>query len=209
MTPEQLERLLYEEEGTTLDFKRAEYVILKEQGGSWEDGRAKIIKDLLAFANANRREDAYIVLGTTKVPGERAQIIGIAQEIDDAKVQQIVNSKLNRPIAFTYRHVTHDNKRLVVIHVPVRQERPHFVRNGDARLPGGVVYVRRGSSTAIASPDEVHAMGRLDAGFHASPSIAVALFILRTRWTSRSRPPRSFTILSCSRATSSTLQQRA
>jgi len=33
--------------------------------------------------------------------------------------------------------------------------------------------------------------------------------IRRTRSTSRSRPPRSFTILSWSRATSSTLEQRA
>jgi len=181
MTSELLEHLLFEEESTILDFKREEYVILKEQGARWEEGRAELIKDLLAFANASRRADAYIILGAAKRPGARAELIGISREIDDAKVQQIVNSRLNRPVTFSYRHVTYADKRLAVIHIPLQQSRPHFVRAGDSRLTADVVYVRRGSSTAIASPDEVHAMGKLDAGFPSSPSIAVALWDPKSR----------------------------
>ena len=55
------ERLLYEEEGNALDFKRDQYPFSKAT--NYE--KAEILKDLLGFANSFRRADAYILNSTS------------------------------------------------------------------------------------------------------------------------------------------------
>ena len=55
-----LERLLYEEESETLDFKAQQYPF----DGATDDQKSELLKDILAFANAWRRTDAYIGCGS-------------------------------------------------------------------------------------------------------------------------------------------------
>ena len=57
------EVLLHEEERKTLDFKRDQYRFVRAS----LDDKAELLKDLLGFANALRRADAYILIGVDDV----------------------------------------------------------------------------------------------------------------------------------------------
>jgi hypothetical protein len=51
--------LLFEAEGAELDFKREQYSF----EGADDRVKSELLKDILAFANAWRRTDAYILIG--------------------------------------------------------------------------------------------------------------------------------------------------
>ncbi len=152
-----IEELLFEEEGTTLDFKREQYVFVSAN----DHQKSEIIKDILAFANAWRRSDAYILLGVEEVKGGRGKPLGVDTELDDAQLQQLVNSKTQKPITFTYKTLLVDGVKIGVIKIPI-QSRPYYLEKDYGKLKKHVVYVRRGSSTDEASPEEVHSMGRAE-----------------------------------------------
>ena len=84
-------------------------------------------------------------------------MVGITQHLDDANLQQFVNSKTQRPLYFSYQAKSVEGKEIGVIHVPP-QERPLHLKKDYGGVNKDVVYVRRGSSTAIASPDEIAKM---------------------------------------------------
>jgi len=150
-----IEELLYEEEGTTLDFKRESYKFSSAK----DHEKSEILKDILAFANARRRTDAYILIGVEEVKGGRSKVIGIHNELDDASLQQFVNSKTQRPIEFSYRTVLFEGVKIGVVRIPV-QIRPFFLKKDYGNLKKHVIYIRRGSSTDEANPDEVFQMGQ-------------------------------------------------
>lgn len=149
------EELLYEEEGTTLDFKREQYKFSSAN----DHQKSELLKDILAFSNAWRRVDAYILVGVEEIKGGRSKPLGIEEELDDAQLQQFINSKTQRPISFNYSTVLIDGVKIGVIKVPV-QIRPFYLKNDYGKLKRNVVYIRRGSSTDEASPEEVRDMGR-------------------------------------------------
>lgn len=158
-----IDSLLFEEEGTELDFKRDQYPF----EGSDERQKSELLKDILAFANAWRRSDAYILIGVQEVKGGGSQVIGVATQLDDAKLQQFVNSKTNHPVDFSYAAVEYSGLQLGVFRIPC-QERPVFLSKNYGALLKDTVYIRRGSSTDIAKPDEVAKMGS-DAGASTRP----------------------------------------
>jgi predicted HTH transcriptional regulator len=71
-----IERLLYEEESATLDFKREQYRFVKAS----DDEKSELLKDILGFANAWRRADAYILIGVEEVRGGRSSVVGITND---------------------------------------------------------------------------------------------------------------------------------
>lgn len=172
-----LERLLYEEESVVLDFKQAQYLF----DGATKDQQAKILKDVLAYANAWRRADAYILIGVEDVKGGKGIVHGVSKHLDDAKLQQFVNSKTQRPVAFSYYAVRLEGKPVGVIHILV-QPRPIFLAKDFDGLKKNVVYIRRSSSTDEADPDEVALMGQ-ESGATAllEPVIGIAFGDARTR----------------------------
>lgn len=151
-----VENLLFEEESTYLDFKQAQYLF----DGADDKNKSELLKDILAFANAWRRTDAYILIGVKEKKGGRSEVLGIDHHIDDAKIQQFVNQKLNRPITFSYIPLELASQKIAVITIPP-QERPFFLNRDYGSLKQNTVYIRRGSSTAIADPDEIARMGQL------------------------------------------------
>ena len=154
MTNELLEILLDDEEGTALDFKREQYAF---QGANNRD-KSELLKDILAFANAKRRNEAYILIGVDEVKGGRSEIVGITDHLDDAKLQQFVNSKTQRPVDFSYYPFPIEGVEIGIIEIPL-QERPIYIKEGFGRLKKDTVYIRRGSSTDTATLDEVAQMG--------------------------------------------------
>jgi hypothetical protein len=161
MDKQQIESLLYESESDELDFKRDQYPLLNN------DEKGELIKDILAFTNSWRRTDAFILIGVdqTKVAG-RSTPVGIAHHLNDANLQQMLNSKTNHHVVFSYEEVSFQGLDLGVIKIPV-QDRPRFLTKDFGKLKKDVVYVRRSSSTAEAALDEIL---RMKAG-PATPSL--------------------------------------
>lgn len=149
-----MEELLNEEESATLDFKRDQYPF----AGATDEQKSELLKDILAFANAWRRTDAYILIGIDEVKGGRSKVEGVTNHLNDNDLQQFVLSKANRPLTFSYEAFSFESKQVGVIKIPV-QQRPFFIKKKFGRLEPNVVYIRRSSSTGIADLDEVAKMG--------------------------------------------------
>lgn len=147
--------LLYEEESATLDFKEEQYSFINESN---PHKKGELLKDILAFANAWRQSDAYILIGVREIKGAKSEVLGITEDIDDASLQQFVNQKLNRAIVFEYKTRTLDERKVAYIKIPV-QKRPFFTKKDYGGVRKNIVYLRRGSSTDEANPDEISEMG--------------------------------------------------
>ena len=148
------ETLLNESEGQYLDFKREQYFFENSDDRTKSD----ILKDILAFANAWRRIDAYILIGVEEVKGGRSKVLGISDHLDDHSLQQFVNSKTQKPIEFSYTYFEFEGKQVGVLKIPV-QSRPAYLKQDYGKLKKHVVYIRRGSSTDEAEPEEIAKMG--------------------------------------------------
>lgn len=149
-----VDRLLFEEEGDTVDFKSKQYPFERANN----DEKSELLKDILAFTNAWRRSDAYILIGIEEARGGRSKVLGVTNHLDDAKLQQFVNSKTNTPIQFSYHPLSFEDCEIGIINIPL-QHRPVFLKKSFGKLEKDKVYIRRGSSTDIAAPDEIAKMG--------------------------------------------------
>jgi len=160
--------LLDEEESTILDFKRDQYKF----SNSTPFEKSELLKDILSFCNARRRTDAYILIGVKEVKGGKSKVFGVTEVIDDANIQQFVNGKAQRPVEFSYTNLSFMNKKIALIHIPV-QERPIYLLKDYGNLKKNVVYIRRGSSTAEATPDEIAEMKgtKLKISSHSLPKL--------------------------------------
>lgn len=154
MSETQLDQLLYRGESESLDFKRDQYPFV----GATDDQKAKLLKDILAMANAWRNETAHILLGVDAPPGATPQVVGITQHLDDAALQQFISAKTQRPVQFRYSEKELQGKTIGVIEIPV-QRRPLYTVSTFGGVQAKAVYIRRGSSNAEASPDEIASMG--------------------------------------------------
>ncbi|MGD9162364.1 MAG: ATP-binding protein, partial [Desulfobacteraceae bacterium] len=144
--------------------------------GASNDDKSELLKDILAFANAWRRSDAYILIGVDEVRGGRSSVVGVTTHLDDAKLQQFVNSKTQRPIHFSYQQSSLNNKDIGVLHIPP-QERPVYLVKGYGKLEKQTVYIRRSSSTDIAAPDEIAKMGQaIVEGLDSLPLLELQFF---------------------------------
>jgi hypothetical protein len=153
------ERLLNEEEGTTLDFKEQQYLFVKAS----DEEKSELLKDILGFCNAWRRSDAYILIGVKEIRGGRSEVLGIqpSDQLDDHSLQQFVNSLTNFPVRFRYEAFQFEGKQVGIFQIE-EQDRPVYLVKKYGNLEKDRVYVRRGSSTNSrkwASPDEIAKMG--------------------------------------------------
>jgi hypothetical protein len=158
MNKELFERLLYEEESPTLDFKKEQYRFVKAS----EDEKSEILKDILGFVNAWRRSEAYILIGIEDVRGGRKHVIGVpaTDHLDDHSLQQFVNNLTNQPVRFRYEAFQFEGKQVGIISID-EQIRPVYLKRDYGKLQKEKVYVRRGSSTdptKPASPEEIAQM---------------------------------------------------
>lgn len=159
MIDELLNKLRYKCEGADIDFKSAQYLFNK---GS-EDTKGEILKDILAIANAWRDGFGYILLGFKDQRPHPAEVVGISESIDDAQLQQFVNSKVKPKLTFSYEEHVYQGKTVALITIP-KQKRTFHLTHAYGKLKSNVVYVRRGSSTDEAEPQEIHEMMKADSG---------------------------------------------
>ncbi|MFH1680642.1 MAG: ATP-binding protein, partial [Candidatus Eisenbacteria bacterium] len=170
MDANRFEALLHEDEGSALDFKRDQY---RFEGES-DEVKGELLKDVLAFANSWQRTQAYILIGVEEVRGGRSRVVGVEGHLNDHDLQQFISSKTQRPVEFSYIVWEHEGLSVGILHIPV-QERPLYLKQDYGRLKRDTVYMRRGSSTVEASPDEVARMGKADGFTPRAPELHVEL----------------------------------
>lgn len=167
--------LLWQSESETLDFKRDQYLF----DSATDDERSELLKDILAFANAWRTSTAHILIGVEEVKGGRGAIVG-APHLLNRTLQTFVQTKVNRPIKFSYEPVEFETKPIGIITIPV-QDRPFFLSKPFGKLNAQTVYIRRGDTTSTANPDEVAQMGAKLAGGHTQPVLDFTFADLKKR----------------------------
>ena len=145
-----LNRLLYEKSSNVLIFRSHEYKL--DVALALEKGQ--ILKDIVSAANAWRRADTYILIGVEEDKGGKNKVLGVIEHLDEKKIIDFVNSKVQKPIIFSYKALTVDRKKIGMIHIPL-QERPFFLKEDYANLKKYVIYIRRGDSVQEAETDEV------------------------------------------------------
>jgi hypothetical protein len=158
-------------ESDTLDFKQEQYPL----ANATPEQKGELVKDILAFANAWKTSDAHILVGVAENPGGRAKVIGVSDHLDDADLQQLVNEKTNVPVSFAYVSLIVDGLKVGVLRIVREQQRPVSLRKKFGLVHANVVYVRRGSSTAIANPEEIARMGEARASLRQEPEISIEL----------------------------------
>lgn len=153
MTREELQALLAEGESTYLDWKRdfPQELIQGRQQPTWDTGRAKVLRPLVAGANSHGSDYGYLVYGVEDLGAER-RIRGISKSFDDADFQQWAENIFDPPPTFRYSEVKWDESTTVgVFRIERTPDYPHVVQ---ATLGGflfeGQVWFRRGSKNTIA-----------------------------------------------------------
>jgi len=155
MTEDLINTLLHQSEGETLDFKREQYHFY----GADNADKAELLKDILAFANAWKNTDAYILIGVDEVRGSKANVVGVSQHLKDNDIQQFVNGKTNRQVRFLCGTLQVAGSLVDYIQIFQSQERPVFLLKNFGGLSANSVFIRHGSSTEEANPQEICDMG--------------------------------------------------
>jgi len=159
-----IDGLLFRNEGDTLDFKRDQYKFVGEKN---DHIKSELLKDILAMANSWGTGVRYIFIGIKENIPPPHDLHGLlaSAHIDDATIQQFVNQKTNKPIRFRYEALEHEGENVALIRIEDQtSERPFYLKKDYGPLKEEAIYIRRGSSTDIAKPEEVAKMGRDSSG---------------------------------------------
>lgn len=159
MNPPDITTLLNMSESDALDFKSGQY---KFWNPATDDEKSELLKDIIAFANSFKTGDAFIVIGVTEKNQRKDQVVGVAVHLKDNEVQQFVNAKTNRRVEFLVHSSTAEGQPIDIIQISQKQERPICLAKSFGKVKANEVWVRVGSSSAIATPDQIAAMARAD-----------------------------------------------
>lgn len=118
-----------------------------------DDKRGELIKDIAAVANASALSHGFVFFGVD--PRRPAPIVGVNSRYDDAKLQQLVNGKINPLPEFLYYEVSAGPKVVSVIHVAPTKKRPHIISVDLGKVRKGQIVIRRGSSTEGVNIDDL------------------------------------------------------
>jgi hypothetical protein len=167
--------LIRKSESDTLDFKAQQYSFVGES----DEAKGELLKDILAFANAWKETDAFILVGVKEKNRRADGLSGITTHLADNDLQEFINKKTNRPVVFSVEAVSFEGTDLDVIRINRSQARPIFLRKNYGKLTKGEVYIRRGSATAVADADEIAEMGKTSASAILLPTFEMFAFSKR------------------------------
>ena len=139
-------------ENPKIDFKSTLDITTKKN-------KAELIKDIIAITNSQPVNDpnGYYIIGAQ----DKRLIDILPLNLDDATLQQIVNSKCHKPINFQFRQFSIKGTTIGVIIIPKSDERPHhilenyFGDHGKKLLQKGTIFIRKGSSSYIATREDL------------------------------------------------------
>ncbi len=96
----------------------------------------------------------------------------MSNRFDDASLQQLVNSKVDKPVSFIYHEADVAGSIVGVVVIPPSSTRPHVVRANFGSLREGDIKIRRGSTTTWATSDDLREMFSGSASSHERRSSA-------------------------------------
>ncbi len=159
MDIKKLEILLKSRDETDrLDFKKKNYIW--EKGTippkNFEEKKSEFLKDILAFANTRKKEDAFIIIGVDHKLNSENRILGIDQIIDNSDLHDFINRKVNKSIEFNFNVTEYDGNEIGVIRIPSQFDSgPFFSTNNYGVVRSNIVYMKNGSSTREVPPSEL------------------------------------------------------
>lgn len=147
------ELIKYHHECDFLDFKQEEYN---------EQNKPNLIKDVLAFANANVAGDKYIIIGVKKT--NEITLFNIQSKWDSAQLQQYITKNITPDISIDYFPYQYKGHNLMILRINDPQAQPYFTKkqvtfkNGQALLKEHECWIRKGSYQIPASREDFEQM---------------------------------------------------
>lgn len=129
----------YENESTFLDFKEEQYLKPKY---------FDFVKDILSMANADFKEEKYIIIGIRKKTDGSYDVIGINKTdfIDAATYQQIITENIEPYLPIEYLPFNFKNKLLGVFKISDNNDKPYMMKKEFGPLKIGDSFIRKGTS---------------------------------------------------------------
>lgn len=142
-----------------LDFK---LTLNTRKGGDF----AKVVKDCFAFANSG---GGYLILGFRQLPSGRYEPTGLPADfhIDQAELQEKFNAYSPEPLTVGYREdervVDGERRKFAIVYFPpaahlLNPSKDAIYQDGKGQdrvgAKNGLVYVRRGTQSIVATPSE-------------------------------------------------------
>ena len=104
------QKIKYDCEGPTLDYKKEEYPLGKN------NKRNEFLKDICAFANHHSDEDKFIIIGVEEENGVAKDFFEIENITDEASYQNFANENIEPTINFEYKSFIINNSSKVYHH---------------------------------------------------------------------------------------------
>lgn len=128
--------IVYENESTTLDFKREQYVKEKYQN---------FVKDIMSMANAPVDGNKYIIVGVKERPDGSREFHSVEDFVDQATYEQIIKENVEPAINFTYKPFVMDEYKFGVFEIQKGEDPPYMMKKDYKELKKGDSFIRRGS----------------------------------------------------------------
>ncbi len=161
MTHDDITALLAEGESPYLDWKHdfPLGLLAGRKDRHWDQGRAKLLKSLVALANSHGSEYGYLIYGVKDLGAER-QVVGISKSFDDADFQQWAENIFSPPITFRYSEIKWDNNTTIgAFRIQRTPDYPHVTcATLGTLLFEGQVWFRRGSKNTVALSEDLKKM---------------------------------------------------
>ncbi len=128
------ELISYHNEGEYVDFKREEYN---------ESNKANLIKDVLAFANADYDKDRYIIMGVYKTRDGDIELFETIAKYDSANIQQYIQAHIEPNLKIDYTPFNYEGKNLLILTIKSPNEQPYMIKK-QVKFKGGAVLLNIG-----------------------------------------------------------------
>lgn len=116
------QKIKYDCEGSTLDYKKEEYPLGKSEK------RNEILKDISALANHHSDEDKYIIIGIKEENGLAKHFYEIENITDEAAYQKFVNENIEPKINFEYKSFIYEGQKLACFRIFNNKLRPYLFK---------------------------------------------------------------------------------
>lgn len=137
------------QESEFVDFKEKMYTNLSQ---------SDLAKDVAAFANGSAQGDKYIIMG---IDDKERSIVGIPEEIDFdvSSIENHIMEKIEPRIVIECGECKIDDKRVVYIKIPQKNDNPPYVIKTDGtRFKQGDILVRIGTCNRKAAREDIDSM---------------------------------------------------
>lgn len=116
------QKIKYDCENSTLDYKKEEYPLGKHVK------RNEFLKDISALANHHSDEDKYIIIGVKEENGIAKNFHEIENLTDEASYQKFINENIEPKINFEYKSFVYDSKKLACFKIFNNKLRPYLFK---------------------------------------------------------------------------------